>query len=129
MESLLIFIVELFFEFLIQGFFELVVGSSVRRVRPSTREKTKLPAFLSYGAIAIATGWLSVELVPALYIKNPKLQIANLLIGPFIIAFAISFRTKVIKKDEDFIKLDKFSYAYLFALLFSLTRYALAHKQ
>lgn len=131
MEIIIAAIFEIILELLIQGFFELTMGSSVRRLPTPQVAKNTGPVIKAvfYSLLALLAAWLSVKLIPALYIKNSTLQIINLIVSPFIIAAAISLRTKIVKQEEKFlIKLDEFSFAYLFALIFSVTRYLLAQS-
>ncbi len=131
MELFITVLIEFIFELLIQSFFELIMGSSVRRLSAPQRAQNTGPVIKAvfYSLLALLAAWLSVKLIPALYIKNSTLQIINLIVSPFIIAAAISLRTKIVKQEEKFlIKLDEFSFAYLFALIFSVTRYLLAQS-
>lgn len=131
MESIITIIIEVIFELLIQSFFELIMGSSVRRLpAPQLAQNTSIVIkAVFYSLLALLSAWLSVKLIPALYIKNSTLQLINIIASPFIIAAAISLRTKIVKQEEKFlIKLDEFSFAYLFALIFSVTRYLLAQS-
>jgi len=118
-------------ELLLQAFFELIaelIGRSVKE--PFRRPKPVNPWFAAFGYIifGVAAGGLSLWLVPALFIPSQWLRIANLILTPVVAGLLMdrlgAWREK---KDQETIRLDTFSYGFLFALSMALVRFAWGH--
>jgi sterol desaturase/sphingolipid hydroxylase (fatty acid hydroxylase superfamily) len=118
-------------ELLLQAFFELIaelIGRSVKE--PFRRPKPVNPWFAAFGYIifGVAAGGLSLWLVPALFISSQWLRIANLILTPVVAGLLMdrlgAWREK---KDQETIRLDTFSYGFLFALSMALVRFTWGH--
>jgi sterol desaturase/sphingolipid hydroxylase (fatty acid hydroxylase superfamily) len=118
-------------ELLLQAFFELIaelIGRSVKE--PFRRPKPVNPWFAAFGYIifGVAAGGLSLWLVPALFIPSQWLRIANLILTPVVAGLLMdrlgAWREK---KDQETIRLDTFSYGFLFALSMALVRFTWGH--
>jgi hypothetical protein len=88
------------------------------------------PWFAAFGYIifGVAAGGLSLWLVPALFISSQWLRIANLILTPVVAGLLMdrlgAWREK---KDQETIRLDTFSYGFLFALSMALVRFTWGH--
>lgn len=120
------FLLEIFAEFLLQGAFELLAELGFRSLGEPFKRRVPLNPFLAavgyllYGAIA---GGLSL-LLPKMFIVPNMWRIANLMVTPLICGYAMAvlgrFRTS---RGSEALRLDTFSYGYLFALGMAVVRY------
>ena len=117
MEDLLQVVLELF----LQLIFELFADTIWRHLREPARAIIKWIAFV---ACAIVLGWISAQVVPTPLIASGALRVANLIVSPLLIAFAmhqIGFYFE--KREAPRSGLEHFGLAWVFAFLFALTRY------
>lgn len=112
------FIVEILVEFGIRGVFNVTGISRIRNT---------LLAAIGYIILAAVCGGLSVWILPHQFIQNPALNIAVLILAPVVVGVIMGFRGKyLMKKGKLAIRLDSFSFGFLFALVFGLVRFWLA---
>lgn len=82
-------------------------------------------ATIGYAIFGALAGGVSLVFFPALFIEIETLQVANLLITPvaagIIMGMLGAWRRR---RGEDLVRLDKFSYAFLFALAMGGVRFA-----
>jgi len=120
------FLLEIFGEALLQGAFELLAELGFHGLAEPIKRRGPLNPFLAavgyllYGAMA---GGLSL-LLPKLFIVPNVWRLANLIVTPVICGYAMAslgrFRTR---RGSAAMRLDTFSYGYLFALGMALVRY------
>ena len=80
--------------------------------------------YLIWGGIL---GGFSLWAFPNSFVKIPEYRILNLFIAPIFTGLAMSLIGKRRKqKGQDLIKLDSFSYGFLFAMSTALVRYCYA---
>ena len=120
------FLLELLWEFLLQGAFELIAELGFRGLGEPLKRRGPINPFLAaigyllYGAIA---GGVSL-LIPKMFVVPQVWRLANLFVTPIICGYAMAalgrFRSR---RGSEPIRLDTFSYGYLFALGMALVRY------
>jgi VIT1/CCC1 family predicted Fe2+/Mn2+ transporter len=119
---------ELLLEIGVQIFGELLV-ELVLRPLAATFEKRPNPVTAAFGYAMLGgiVGGLSLLLMPNHWLQNPGAQIANLIVSPIVagIAMAIVGRWRE-SRGQELIRLDRFSYGYLFAFVSTLVRYVFA---
>jgi len=124
--QLFCFLLEIFGEVLLQGLFELIaelgfqsLGEPFKRRGPVNPLLAAI-GYLLYGAIA---GGLSL-LLPKMFVVPNMWRLANLIVTPLICGYAMAalgrFRTR---RGSEALRLDTFSYGYLFALGMAVVRY------
>jgi len=129
--------VELFFEILIQFLLEvgaqlgieLLAEIGIRSTSKKTgagRPKNSLLAVFGYILLAAFCGGISMWIYPHHLIQNPTLNAASLILVPLVVGFVMGLRGKyLVRKGKLAIRLDSFSYGFLFALVFGLVRFSL----
>ncbi|RDZ29139.1 hypothetical protein [Lysobacter silvisoli] len=120
-------LLELLLEFVIQLVLEVLVELGLHGFK---RDRPAVPPVVSvviYVLLGGGLGWLSLMLFPQQLISHPMAQMANLAITPVAVGLVLSvigsWRSR---RGGDLVRLDKFSYGYVFALAFALVRYAAA---
>jgi len=118
-------------ELLLQVFGELIaelIGRSVKE--PFRRPKPIHPwlAAIGYGIFGAIAGTISLWVLPSLFISAEWLRIVNLIATP-LVAGLIMGRLGAWRemKDQETIRLDTFSYGFLFALSMALVRFSWGH--
>ncbi|MCW2413263.1 MULTISPECIES: hypothetical protein [unclassified Sphingobium] len=115
-------------ELLLQAFFELLAELGLRSLADTMR-RPRNPilstiGFMIWGTIA---GGVSLFILPHSVIEDPSLRTINLFITPVILGAMMALVGQVrLKKGQDLIRLDKFSYAFVFAFFMSIVRYVWA---
>ena len=88
-----------------------------------------LLAFLGYMAAGAIAGAVSLGIFPQLFINSPSLRIANLVLTPLLTAAVMALLGGWrLKRGEMLLRLDRFGYAYIFALCMALVRYFFTHS-
>lgn len=125
--ALLQFIAEIVLQIIFEALGELGVRSVQERFRRPKPIHPVLAAtgYAIFGAIA---GAISLWLFPVLFIASEWLRIANLIVTPVAAGSAMgaigAWRRR---RDEELIRLDRFSYGFIFALAMALVRFAWGH--
>lgn len=127
MEVIFEIIFEVILEFLVPTFFELLGELVVREVGKTTgwrRPNSSLLAGLGYIFLAAFGAGLSLVYFPEHFIENSDLRMLTLFVTPIAVGLVMSLRGKFLsKKGKPTIRLDSFSYGFLFALVFGLIRF------
>jgi len=127
--------VEIIFEVLFSIFGELVLQllaellaefglhSLAETVHPR-KERNPIVAFFGYALLGVIIGSLSLLIFPELLLNHKSHSIANIVITPILAGFVMMV-VGIIKrrKHKTIIRLDSFSYGYIFALMMATTRY------
>jgi hypothetical protein len=129
--ELLLAILQILGELVLQIVLEALAELGLHSVRePFRRPKPLHPvlAAIGYGIFGAGAGALSLWLLPNLFITVEWLRIANLVITPVaaggvMVAFGVWRR----RRDEELIRLDRFSYGFLFAFAMALVRFIWGH--
>ena len=126
MEFLVEIVARLIAEIVLQLVFELLVELGLRSVR-ETFENPPNPWLASFGYVILGAiaGGISVLAFPSLFFNTPTTRVVNLVVAPIAAGFAMAalgaWRRR---KDQPVIRIDRFSYGYLFALSMAAVRYA-----
>ncbi|SDO21064.1 hypothetical protein SAMN05216303_101818 [Rhodoferax sp. OV413] len=123
------FLFSIFGEFLLQivveTFFELGLHSLAE---PFRRKRNPWMAATGYAIFGALFGALSLLLFPAHLVLNHLGQLSNLLLVPVAAGLGMSalgaWRER---RGQDALRIDSFSYGYLFALAFALVRFQFAN--
>jgi hypothetical protein len=128
MEFILELLFEIFGEALLQLVFELLAELGVRRLGKGQRRPSPALAIVGYGVLGALAGGCSLWLKPVLFIASPTAQVVNLVLTPLLIGGLMAqlgaWRQR---RDKATVRLDRFTYAYVFALGMALVRYAFGH--
>jgi hypothetical protein len=123
---------EFIFELLFEVIGELVLNlifSFLGEIFGHTFSRNREPfhpvlAALGYALVGAACGRLTLIFFPQAVLVSHATQLANLVITPVLAGGAMAllgaWRTK---RGQDKVRLDKFSYGYVFALAFGFIRY------
>lgn len=125
MELVFELIFQIFGEILLQVLFEILAELGLRVLADPLR-KPRTPAFsiVGYTLWGGIAGGMSLVLFPASAIQNPAFRAINLAVTPLAIGaiMALLGRTRD-KRGQLLVRLDRFGYAYLFALSMALVRF------
>lgn len=118
---------QFFGELLLQAAGEFIVELIGRSLKePFRRPKPLQPwlaaiGYMIFGALA---GAISLWLVPSLFISAHWLRLLNLLLTPFVAGLLMARLGAWRERNEqEIIRLDSFTYAFLFALSMALVRF------
>ena len=122
------FILEILGEFLIQVIGELLVELGIHTLaEPFRKPPNPLLAAIGYFLFGAIFGSISLLIVSSYLVTNKTWQIINLLVTPLAVGLCMSaigmWRTK---RGKAVLRIDRFSYGYLFALAFALIRFFFA---
>ncbi|WHO37218.1 hypothetical protein PMI04_011605 [Sphingobium sp. AP49] len=125
MEFIFEIVLQFLGEILLQMVVELLVELGFHSLA-DTAKKPKNPVlstigFVLWGSMA---GGLSLWIFPHSSISNPRLRALNLVIAPIVAGILMTligrFRDR---RGQDLVSLDRFGYAFVFALSMSLVRF------
>ncbi|MEO7338033.1 MAG: hypothetical protein ABIV63_15780 [Caldimonas sp.] len=126
MEVLLEILLEFFGEALLQIFAEALVEIGLQRLVVPSRQGRSLNPYLAtigYVLFGAVVGALSLWLFPTLFIRSHSGRIANAVVTPFVAgATMVAIGAWRRRRDQPLVLLDRFAYAYLFALVMALVR-------
>ena len=123
------FIVELLGEFLLQVIGEALLELGFHSLaEPFRKQPNPWLAALGYAIFGALTGGMSLLIFPAHLTPAGSPRLANLLLTPLAIGLCMgamgAWRTR---RGEALLRIDRFSYGYLFALSMALIRFQFAH--
>ncbi|NJB93267.1 hypothetical protein [Xanthomonas arboricola] len=120
-------IFEIIGELVLQLTTELLVELGVHSAaEPFRKPPNPWLAALGYAILGLMAGGVSLYLVPALVQEEPW-RTANLVVTPLLAGLAMAaFGAWRSKRGQQTIRLDRFSYGYLFALTMALVRFHLS---
>ena len=117
---------EALFEASLQIVLEILVELGLRRGANAAAQPTNpwLAAF-GYVVLGAIAGGLSLLIFPAMLLTTPAARFANLLLTPLAAgAVMVGIGWWRVRKQHRVIRLDRFVYAYLFALAMAIVRVA-----
>lgn len=126
MEIILEFVLQAFFEFLLQIVGEVLFELGWRGVAEVFKRKPRQNpalAFIGYALLGLIMGGLSLLFFPEHFIRDRSLRLVNLVITPCLAGFCMSalgaWRQN---RGLSTIRLDSFSYGFIFAFGMALIR-------
>lgn len=118
-------IVQFIFELIFQLIFEVLADVVWRQMPEPVRVAIKA---IFAAAFAALLGFLSTLLLPEPLITSRPLALVHLIAGPLLIAWAMTRVGRYFERREKRrSSLERFTYAWLFASAFTLTRFLLTH--
>ena len=129
--ELLFALLQFLAEIVLQIVFEALAELGIRSMRePFRRPEPLHPALaaIGYAIFGAIAGAISLWIFPALFIPANHLRIVNLFLTPVAAGFAMAalgaWRSR---RNEDLVRLDRFSYGFLYALVMAAVRYTWGH--
>ncbi len=124
MEFIFELLFEIFGELLLQIVLELLFELGWRRASaPFTKSANPLLAGVGYAVLGGIAGGLSLWWFPNLFIASPAGRIANVIVTPMLAGAAMAalgaWRRR---RDQPTVLLDRFAYAFIFAMAMALVR-------
>ena len=125
METLFELVLQFLFEVLLQGVFELLAEAGFHAVSaPLSKQRPAWVKAIGQSILGLIAGGISLYFFPEAFLRAPGLRLANLVVTPLIAGLAMAqigrWRDR---RGDDVLPLDRFGYAFLFALAMALTRY------
>jgi hypothetical protein len=116
---------ELLFELLIQLFGEVFVELGLRSIAaPFRKDSSPWLAAAGYAFFGAVLGGLSLLAFPHHMVANIHWRLVNLGATPLLAGASMSLLGAWrARRGQDLIRIDRFSYGYLFALCFGLVRF------
>lgn len=97
---------------------------SVGEILVEKKDRNPYIAFIGYIVLGVIIGGISLGLYPELLIDSPKLALANLILTPILLGLLMAIIGFVLnKKGKRRLRLESFSYGYVFAFSIGLIRY------
>lgn len=125
--QIVIWIVEVFGETVLQVLVELIAelfGQVIQRRRTNPEPTSPWVAALGYVVFGAVAGFITLWLVPDLFLKNHAARMANVIFTPIVSGLFMAWVGHWRRRHQgDLIRLDTFGYAYLFALPMALVRF------
>lgn len=132
MEIILEFVLQAFFEFLLQIVGEVLFELGWRGVAEVFKRKPRqdpVLAFVGYALLGVIMGGLSLLFFPKHLVRDRSLHPVTLIVVPILAGFCMSalgaWRQN---RGLSTIRLDSFSYGFVFAFGMALIRYLFAGK-
>jgi hypothetical protein len=125
MEFIFEIVVQFVGEIILQLIFEAIAELGIRSLADTFR-RPKNPALSTIGFTlwGIAAGALSVWISPTSHIHDPFFRKLNLIVTPAAVGFLMMLLGKIrLKKGQELMGLDRFGYAFVFALAMALIRF------
>ena len=126
----LVALLQLIGEFLLQLILEALVELGARGVasvfkdRPAHTPLHPILAGLAYAVLGAGLGALSLHFFPTALARAGWLGIMNLVVVPVLAGLAMNaLGAWRLRRDQNIIRLDRFGYAYLFALAMAAVRF------
>jgi hypothetical protein len=115
-------------EALLQLVSEILSDLGVRAVQEPFQRPSNPPlAAIGYGLFGLIVGYLSLYVVEAHLLRDKPLQMLNLIVTPAAIGLAMAeIGAWRARRGDAVLPIDRFFYAYLFALAFAIVRFQFA---
>lgn len=131
MEFILELLFEIFGEFILQFVFEALSEAGLHLFRKPARPGPSSPwlAIAGYALLGALCGALSLWLFPNFFIRSHVGRGISLVVTPLLAAAAMAlvgaWRRK---RGEELIRLDRFTYGYVFAFAMAAIRFSFGHS-
>ena len=124
MEVIFELLFEIFGELILQVVLELLFELGWRRASaPFTKPTNPLLSGIGYAALGAVAGAFSLWWFPKLFIGSQVGRIANVIVTPILSGAAMAaFGAWRRRRDQPTILLDRFAYAFIFAMAMALVR-------
>jgi hypothetical protein len=121
-------LIEIFGEFLLQAFVEVLAELGLRSLaEPLLKKPDPWLASLGYVFFGAAIGGLSLLIFPTHFVTEGNHRVLNLILTPIAVGLLMcalgAWRER---RGQPKIRINRFFYGYLFALMFTLVRFWLA---
>jgi hypothetical protein len=117
-------LLEVFFELLLQLVAEFLIEAGFQAWSGPSRESRPILAFLGHAVLGAVLGWITLLVFPTLFIQSPMWQKVNLAVTPVLAGLTMSALGWVRRKQgKTLVRLDRFSYGFVFAFAMALVRY------
>jgi hypothetical protein len=119
------FMFEIIGEFLLQVIGQALVELGFHAaLEPFSKPPNPFLAAIGYFIFGAIAGWLSLFLFPAYLVPSHALRIINLVVTPIGVGGCLSaMGAWRARRGQTVMRIDKFAYAYLFALSVALVRF------
>jgi hypothetical protein len=125
MEIIFEFVFSFLGEFLLQVLGELFLNIGLHSLaEPFRREPNPWLAAIGYLVFGAVLGGVSLLVFPDYLVASKSLRVANAVLSPIAAGLSMAAMGKWrAKRGQDVLRIDKFSYGYLFALSLGLVRF------
>lgn len=126
MEFILELLFEIFGQFILQFLFEALSAAGLHLFRKSSDTAPTSPwlAVAGYVILGAVCGALSLWLFPGFFIKSYLGRAISLVVTPILAGAAMALMGAWRRKrGQELLRLDKFAYAYVFALAMAVVRF------
>lgn len=124
---MLAFVIELVAEFLLQFVLEVAVELGLHAARVMAREDAQVHpalAVVGYVIVGAGLGWLSLLIFPERIVANAPLPGVSLVVAPVLAGLGMSAIGWLRRRNDGrVIRLDRFSYGFLFAFTIAVVRF------
>ncbi|KRA75787.1 hypothetical protein ASD78_07415 [Lysobacter sp. Root667] len=122
------FLFELIVELILQIVGEVLIEIGLHSMaKPLRKRPDPWLAALGYALLGAFVGWLSLLVFPDHLMREEHWRIANLILTPLLAGAALAWLGAWrAKRGQMQLRIDRFSYAYLFALCMALVRFSFA---
>lgn len=119
------FVFQVVGEFLLQILFEALAELGLHSIaEPFRRPPNPWLAALGYAIFGAAAGGLSLLLLPSHLVSGEALRLVNLVVTPVAVGLLMCiFGSWRSRRGQAVLRIDRFSYGYLFALSLALVRF------
>lgn len=121
------FLFQIFLEVFLQMFIEVLFHlgwNSVAEALDRKPVKNHFLALVGYALMGVAAGGISLLVFPELFVTHPTLRAANVIITPLLAGLLMAaYGEWRERRGLTTIRLDSFSYGYIFAAGVALIRY------
>ena len=124
--EILLYVASFLGELLLQAVLEALAEVGVRLVGRVLQSRPASPwrAAFGYLLLGAATGGISLLLLPKLFIQAPVIRWLNLALSPLGCGLTMAVLGGLLRKHErETIRLDTFTYGFLFALSMAIVRF------
>ena len=123
------FLFQIIGEIVLQIVFEALAELGLHSLaEPFRRPPNPWLAAFGYVLFGAAAGGLSLLAFPSHFVSSHSLRIANLIITPIAVGLLMcAMGAWRARREEPLLRIDRFTYGYLFAASLALVRFAFAH--
>jgi fluoride ion exporter CrcB/FEX len=112
---------EILLQFVLEGLAQLGLHSLAE---PFRRPPNPWLAALGYALFGFLAGFISLFIVESHLLREKPFQLLNLLVTPVLVGLAMAqIGAWRARRGDAVLRIDRFAYAYLFALAFAIVRF------